>query len=152
MVRGSFPQFINPAVGLEPAKGFHDALLDGEIGFPAGRLNFFGLEKNKRVVADPAAVAPGVTQLRFQAERPADEADAVLDLNILGRAEIVDLSAMFGVARGAEAGDVQDRIDAVLYVKVTFALGAVAEHLEPGGMLGELLVEIKDMAVRVTFT
>src|SRR5678815_3627280 len=73
----SMPCFIYPAVGLEPPEGLHDALLDRELRFPAGGLNFFRVEKDERIVANPAAVAAGIIEPRLQAERGTDAADAV---------------------------------------------------------------------------
>ena len=101
---GLVTRIVDPAVGLEPAKRFHDSLLDGEFRFPAGGLNFFRVEKDERIVANPAAVAAGVVEPRLQPECRADEADAVVDLHEFRRAEVVDLRVVFRVARGCLAG------------------------------------------------
>lgn len=55
---------VHPAVSLEPAERADDALLDGELGFPAGGLDFFCIQENEGVVADPAAIAAGVFKFR----------------------------------------------------------------------------------------
>ncbi len=121
------PVFVNPAVSFEPAQSADDALLDREFSLPAGGLDFFRVEEDKRIVSDPAFVAAGVFYLRRHAEGGADVADALVDLHVFGRAEVVDLRVVLGVARGVLARDVEDGVDAVLDVKVALALGAVAE-------------------------
>lgn len=144
--------FVNPTVGFEPAEGSDDALFDGELGLPAGGLDFFRVEEDERVVADPAFVAAGVFDLRRHAEGGADVADALVYLHVFGRAEVVDLRVVFGVTRGVLARDVEDGVDAVLDVKVALALGAVTEDAEVAGVFEELFVKIKNVAVRVTFS
>src|ERR1043166_6925565 len=89
-----FARFVDPAVALEPAQCANDALLDRELGRPASGLNFFRVEEDEGIVADPAAIAAGVIETRFQAERSADYADAVVDLHVFRRAEIVDLRVL----------------------------------------------------------
>src|SRR5438067_7753816 len=76
---------VDPAIFLQPAHGADDALFNRQPRLPAGRLDFFRVEEDERIVTDPAAVAAGVFEFRFQAERRADEADAVVDLHILRR-------------------------------------------------------------------
>jgi hypothetical protein len=143
------PAFVNPAVGFEPAEGANDALLNREFGFPARGLNFFGIEEDEGVVADPAFVAAGVFDFRRHAEGGADVADALVDLHVFGRAEIVDLRVVLGVAGGVLARDVEDGVYAVLDVEVALALGAVAQDAKVARMLEELLVKIENVAVRV---
>ncbi len=141
--------FVNPAVGLKPAEGADDTLLDREFGFPAGGLDFFSVEEDEGVVANPAFVAAGVFDLGRHAEGGADVADALVDLHVFGRAEVIDLCVVLGFARGVLARDVEDGVDAVLDVKVALALGAVAEDAEVAGVFEELFVKIEDVAVRV---
>ena len=145
------PVFVNPAVSFEPAQSADDALLDREFSLPAGGLDFFRVEEDKRIVSDPAFVAAGVFDLRRHAEGGADVADALVDLHVFGRAEVVDLRVVLGVARGVLARDVEDGVDAVLDVKVALALGAVAEDAEVAGVFEELFVKIEDVAVCVAF-
>ena len=123
-----FSALVNPAVGLEPAQRFDDALFDRELGFPAGCLDFFRVEKDEWIVTDPALVAAGVFELRFQAERGAKVAYALVDLNVFGRAEVVYLRVVLGVFRRGLPGDVQHGVDAVLHVEVALALGAIAKY------------------------
>src|ERR1035438_5796322 len=70
---------VDPAVLLEPLKRAGKALLDGQLWFPAGGAGFFGVEKDEGIVADPAFVAAGVFEIRFQSQRTADEANRVVD-------------------------------------------------------------------------
>ena len=112
-------------------------------------MDFFRVEEDKRVVANPAFVAAGVFDLRRHAEGGADVADTLVDLHVFGRAEVVDLRVVLGVARGVLARDVEDGVDAVLDVKVALALGAVAEDAEVAGVFEELFVKIENVAVCV---
>ena len=143
--------FVHPLVLLQPLEGADDALLDGEGGVPAGGADFLGVEEDERIVADPAAAAAGVFEGGFQAKTFADVADGVVDLDVFIGAEIVNLDAVRGFFRGAEADDMEHGADAVLHVKVGFALGAVAEHFQAVGMLQELAVKIEHVAVGVAF-
>ena len=127
--------FVNPAVCFEPAKRSDDALLDRELGFPAGGLDFFRIKEDEWVVADPAFVATSVFDLWGHSQGCADVADALVDLHVLGRSEIVDLRVVFGVTRGVFTRDVEDGVDAILDVKIAFALGAIAEDTEVAGVL-----------------
>src|ERR1035441_6682046 len=151
-IRASVPVFINPLVLLQPCQRAPDALFNLQRRFPAGALNFFCVEENERVVADPAAAAAGVFELRFQAERATDVADGFVDLHIFVRAEVVDFHAVPCFFGGAKIDDVQHRADAVLNVEITFPLRTVAKNFQTVGMLEQLLVKIKNMAVRVAFT
>lgn len=76
--------FVNPTVGFEPAEGSDDALFDGELGLPAGGLDFFRVEKDEWVVADPAFVAAGVFDLWGHAKRGTDVANTLVDLHVFG--------------------------------------------------------------------
>ncbi len=57
---------------------------------------------------------------------------------------------MPGLLGGALIDDVQHRADAVLDVEITFPLRTVTEDFQAVGMFEQLLVEIKNVAVRVT--
>ena len=143
------PVFVNPAVGLKPAEGADDTLLDREFVFPAGGLDFFRVEEDEGVVANPAFVAAGVFDFGRHAEGGADVAYALVDLHVFGRAQVVDLRVVLGVACGVLARDVEDGVHAVLDIKVAFALGAIAQHAKVTGVFEELFVKIEDVAVRV---
>src|SRR3989304_2793535 len=90
----SLPRRVHPAIRLEPAEGVDDALFDGELRFPAGRLDFFGVEEDEGVVADPAPITVAEAQFRLEAQRPADDANGIAHLHVPGRAEVVDLGAV----------------------------------------------------------
>src|ERR1022692_4572902 len=52
--RFSGPLLVNPLVLPQPFHGSQNSLLDGQPGFPSGRTDFFRVEKNERIVANPA--------------------------------------------------------------------------------------------------
>ncbi len=56
---------------------------------------------------------------------------------------------MPGFLRRALTDDVQHRVDTVLNVEITFPLQAVAENFQAAGMLQELFIKIKNVAVRI---
>src|ERR1035437_1664407 len=142
---------VDPLVLLQPLERAPDDLFTRQRGFPAGAADFLCVEKNERVVADPAAAAAGVFEFWFQAECAADVADGIVDLNIFVRAEVADFHAVLRGFRRAEIHDVQHSAHTVLNVKITFPLRAVAENFQPVGVFEKLFVEIKNVAVRVAF-
>ncbi len=121
---------VNPPVLLQPLKRASNALFNRERRFPAGGADFLGVEKDERVVADPSTIATGIFEFWIQAERAADDADGVVDLNVFIRAEIVDLHAVFGALRGAEIDDMEHGAHAIADVKITFSLRAIAEDFQ----------------------
>jgi len=100
-VTRSAPTLVDPAVGFEPAKGADDALFDRELGLPAGGLDFFRIEEDEGIIANPtlgyrrciraSGVSPSALQMA---------ATLSLTCTYSGGAEVVDLRVMFGVAGG----------------------------------------------------
>src|SRR5258708_34479298 len=107
---------VHPAVLLEPCKGSDDTLLDGQFGFPTRCLDFSGIQKDERIIADPAFVASSVTQFGTEVESLADVAHGIVYLHVLGCAQIINLRLMLGFCGGTEASDVENRVDTVLDV------------------------------------
>jgi len=124
---------------LEPLERADDGLLDGQRGFPAGGADFFGVEKNERVVADPALLAAGVFQFGFEAERAANETDGIIDLNVFVRAEVVGFDSMPGQFGRGPLHDAQHRVEAIADVEVGFLLFAIAEDFQLAGWASNCL-------------
>jgi hypothetical protein len=59
------PGLKYPFVGSEVLNGFNHSLSDGQLGLPTQGLNLTDIEMDKRVVANPTAIATGVLQLGF---------------------------------------------------------------------------------------
>ena len=106
-VHGSAAGIIDPAVGLEPAQGLDDALFNRQLGTPAGGLNFFGIEENEGIVADPAAVTSGILKLWFQPKRGAEVADAIVHLYVFCCAQIIDLGVVLSDAAWGGLNELQ---------------------------------------------
>ena len=71
---------------------------------------------------------------------------------ILISAEIIDLRVMFRVSGGPQFQHVQNSANAILDIQIAFALRAIAENIEAIGMFKKLLIEVKNMAVGITFS
>src|SRR5262245_48675050 len=120
--------FERPGIFPEPVKCADNALLDGERGFPAGRADFFRVEKNEWVSTDPTAFSTRIFETRLEVHRVANPTDGIFDFAIFIRAEVVSFDA---VARPLSRGlldDPQHRREAIADVQIRFALGAVAEN------------------------
>src|SRR5262249_19787706 len=98
----------------------------------------------KRIVAYPSAAASRVTQIRVEAQVPANPADRVVHPAVFIRAEIEDIHCAAGPLQRQQNG-----VDAVLHIKVRLTLGAVAQHAELIGMRQELLVKVEDVSMRI---
>src|SRR5665213_2401237 len=122
----SFDPVHHPAVLRQPVHGADDAFADGEPRLPAKCCDAGGIEKNELVVADPAARAAGIGELRRHAEMAGDPADGIVDLAIFRCAEIVDVDLLLRPLQRE-----QDRITAILHIEIRFLLFAVAEHIKP---------------------
>ena len=114
------------------------------FGFhPSARMRS-RVEQDERAVADPAALAARIGQLRADAEALRNPADRVVDAACFVGAEIEDMDLVV-----EDADREQHRVDAVVHVEIGFALLAVAEHVKLRRVVAQLLVEVEDVAVRV---
>jgi hypothetical protein len=86
-----------------------------------------------------------------ETERPADDANGIVHLDVFRGPQVVDLRVMPGLRCRREAGDVHYCIDAILHIEVALALGSVAKHAQPAGVFKQLPVEVEHMAVGVPF-
>src|SRR5208282_3843950 len=151
IIRNFLTPFEHPLVFLEPLERADDGLLDGERGLPAGRADFFGVEKDERIVAHPAFVAAGIFQFRFKAEHAANEFYRAVYFNIFIRAKVVGLDMVPGLLRCSAIDHVQHRIKAITDVKIGFPLCAVAQDFQVTRVGKQLFVKIKHVAVGVAF-
>src|ERR1700722_14539385 len=121
-----------------------DAVFDGLRRRPAETPDPRRVEEDARAIADPAALAARVLDLRRHAHRAGDDPDALVDIDPVVLAEVEDVD---GLARLLDRDE--DRRDAVADVQVALLLLAVAEHLEPRGIAAQLAPEVHDVPVRV---
>ena len=102
------------------------------------------VEEDERAVADPAAVAAGVGEARVHAELLRDPADRVVDLAVLVRAEVEDLSS---AARALDRGRRSRRCSPGRRGTTSAACRCRARAARGGRATA--LVEVEHVAVRV---
>src|SRR5260221_3046819 len=144
--RPSCPSIDDPGIRDQVFQRRYYAVPNRHLWRPTQRLDSAAIKKDERIVPNPAALAAGVGKLRLQLKPLANPADRLVDLAILALSKIEDIDA----ASGTFDCD-QDRIDAVLNIKIGFALLAISKHLKPRRIGQQLLIEIKHMAVGVAF-
>src|SRR6516164_8194339 len=144
--RPSRSRFRDCGVLFEKFHCADDRLLNGELWLPAERANGGTVQKDERIVTDPAAIAAAITQLGLESEMAADPPDRIVDLAVLVRAEVEDVDLL-----GSGVDSEHHGVEAVLNIQIRLTLGAVAEHLQVLRMGPQLFVKINDVAVGVTF-
>src|SRR5688572_14698382 len=138
--------FKQPSVRREIFHRFLDTLPDGQLRLPPKGANLLRIEKDKRAVADPPALAAGVGALGRDAHLGANPADGVVYLAEFICPEVVDVHA--GRLRRAVEHS-QHRVDAVLHIQVTLALLAISEHGQLRRVLAELVIKVVHVAMAV---
>src|SRR6266404_6288629 len=107
----------------QPAQCRQDAVFYRVAGCPSEPAQFRTIEEDKRVVADPPALAAAVVESRREAELRTDPADRRIHRAILVGSEVEHLVRCLYLADQR-----LDRVYAVLDMQIGFALLAVAEH------------------------
>ena len=79
----------------------------------------------------------------------ANPADRIGYLAILVSTQIVDLHIMPCGVRRALSNHMQNRVETILNIQVTFALLAVSQHLQMIRVFDQLFVEIDNVSVSV---
>lgn len=116
-----------------------------ELWFPSQRLNFLCLQKDERIVSNPASVATRVFQFRLDPEFFANPLDGIIDFAVSIDTKVEDIDLVSCLVHGQ-----QDRVDTVLNVQVRFALLAVAKHRQARRLCFQFLIEIEDMTMSIT--
>src|SRR5688572_31109948 len=131
-----------PLIGLQVFQSFKYALLNAKFWSPAQCTDFGCIEKNERVVANPATITPRVNALRIQPQALANPANRVINLAILVRTEIVDIDLFLRLFHHKKNG-----INTILHIKIGFALVSISQDMKFIRILEQLFIKIKNMPV-----
>ena len=98
-------------IGADVFNCSQNRLLDAKSRPPPQSANPGAIEEDKRTIADPAAFASRIRELRIQPEMPANPTDGVIDFAILVRPKIEYVHFVVGAIEGRK-----NRVDAILNV------------------------------------
>src|SRR4051795_11251819 len=96
MHHNPLPMLQYPLIGLKIFQGANHTLANAELRPPAERPHLGGVEKDKRAVADPAALAARVAPLGRHAQVRADPAERFVHSAVLLGAQVEDIDRIIG--------------------------------------------------------
>src|SRR5262249_12244910 len=88
----SRPLVQQPWIRLQILERADDAVTDREPRRPSDRLHLRRLEEDEGAIADPAAIATRVGELRRDSKMSGDPADGIVYLAVLVGAEVEDVA------------------------------------------------------------
>ena len=135
---------IEPGAVFQKLYGSRDGLLNRTSRVPTQGVYAAAIKQDQGAIADPAPLPPGINNSRGHAQMLTNPPDRIIDFACIVSSKIKDVYICRIVPDGSE-----NRIYAVLDVKVGFSLAAIAKHVENVGVLPQLTVEVDDMTVRI---
>src|SRR6516165_1899793 len=134
----------DPFIGLKPIDGKFDRFTDAQSRQPAKSTNAARIEINEGNIADPAPFTAGIGEARGKTEPVGNPTGGVPDFAIFVGAEIEDVNPGIGAFDCRQHGS-----NTISNVKIGFALQTVAENVQAGRILRELLHKIENVPMRV---